>query len=78
MASVDNAPVIYGQGHIPRVPRSNGGWGGPLNDYDPIEVLDSTGSSSKHPLNLLSYKQAMDLKGTELYVGRNNRRLRFL
>ena len=60
MASVDNAPVIYGQGHTPRVPRSNGGWGGPLNDYDLIEVLDSTGSSSKDPLDLLSYKHALD------------------
>ena len=78
MASVDNAPVICGQGHTPRVPRSNGGWGGPLNDYDPIVVLDSTGSSSKDPLDLLSYKHAMDLKGTELYAGGNNRRLRFL
>ncbi len=78
MALVDNAPVICGQGHPPRVPRSNGGWGGPLNDYDPIEVLDSTGSSSKDPLDLLSYKHTLDLKGTELYAGGNNRRLRFL
>ena len=78
MASVGDIPVICGEGYTPTVPRSNGGWGGPLNDYDPIEVLDSTGSSSKDPLNLLSYKHAMDLKGTELYAGGNNRRLRFL
>ena len=77
-ASVDNAPIICGQGHTPRVPRSNGGWDGPLYDYDSIEVLDSTGSSSKDPLDLLSYKHALDLKGTELYAGGNIRRLRFL
>ena len=62
MALVDNAPVIYGDGHISRVPRSNGGCGGALNNYDLIEVLDSTGSSSKDPLDLLSYKHALDLK----------------
>ncbi|KAF6238790.1 hypothetical protein HO173_003297 [Letharia columbiana] len=69
MASVGDVPVICGEGYTPTVPRSNGGWGGPLNDYDLIEVLDSTGSSSKDPLDLLSYKHTLDLKGTELYAG---------
>ena len=78
MASVGDAPVICGEGHTPTVPRSNGGWGGPLNDYDLIEVLNSTTSSSKDPLNLLSHKHALDLKGTELYAGGNVRILRFL
>ena len=55
MTSVGNVPVICGEGYTPTVPRSNGGWGGSLNDYDLIEVLDSTSSSSKDPLNLLSY-----------------------
>ncbi len=44
MASVGDVSVVCGEGHTPTVPRSNGGWGGSLNDYDLIEVLDSTGS----------------------------------
>ena len=78
MASVGDVPVICGEAYTPTVPRSNGGWGGPLNNYDLIEVIDSTGSSSKDPLNMLSYKHALDLKGTELYAGGNIRRLRIL
>ncbi len=78
IASVGDVPVICGEGYTPTVPRSNGGWGGSLNDYDLIKVLDSTGSSSKDPLNLFSYKHTLDLKGTELYAGGNIRRLCFL
>ena len=78
MASVGDVPVICGEEYTPMFPRSNGGWGGPLNDYDLIEVLDSTGSSSKDPLDLVSYKHALDLKGIELYTGCNIRRPRFL
>ncbi len=77
VASVGDVPVIYGEGYTPTVPRPNGGWGGPLDDYDLIEVLESTGSSSKDPLDLLSYKRALDLKSTELYAGGNIRRLCF-
>ncbi len=77
VASVGDVPVICGEGYVPTVPRSNGGWGGPLNDYDLIEVLESTGSSTKDPLDLLSYKHALDLKGTELYAGGNIRCLCF-
>ena len=47
VASVGNVPVICGEGYTPTVPRSNGGLGGSLNDYDLIEVLDSTGSKTK-------------------------------
>ncbi len=78
MASVGDVPVICGEAYTPTVPRSNGRWGGPLNDYDLTEAIDSTGSSSKDPRDLLSYKHALDLKGTELYAGGNIRRLRIL
>ena len=44
MSSVGDVPVICGEGHTPTVPRSKGGWDGSLNDYDLIQVLDSTGS----------------------------------
>ena len=75
MSLVDDVPVICEEG--PTVPISNGGVGS-LNDYDLIEVLDSTGSSSKDPLDLLSYKHALDLKDTELYTGGSICCLRFL
>ena len=75
MASVGDIPVIYVEGYTPTVPRSNGGWGRSLNDYDLIEVLDLTGSSSIDPLDLLSYKHILDLKGTKLYAGGNIRHL---
>ena len=78
MASVGDVPVTCGEGYTPTVPRSNGGWGGSLNNYDLIEVLDSTGSSSKDPLDLLSCKHTLDLKGTELHAGGNICRLCFL
>ena len=78
MASVGDVPVICGEGYTPTVARSNGAWGGSLNNYDLIEVLDSTSSSSKDPLDLLSCKHTLDLKGTELYAGGNIRRLCFL
>lgn len=74
MTSVDDVAVIYGEKNAPKVPRSSGGWGRRLNDYDLIEVPDSTGPSLKDPPDL-SYKQAPDLKGTELYAGGNVRRL---
>jgi len=76
MASIGDVSVICGDGCAPTVPRSSGGWGGRLDDCDLIEVLDLTGTSSKDPLDL-SYKQASDLKGTELYAGGNVRRLWF-
>ena len=78
MASVGDASVICGEGHTPTVHRSNGGWGGPLNDYDLIEVLNSTSSSSKDPLNLLSHKHTLNLKSTEISAGGKIRSLRFL
>ena len=78
MASVGDVPVICEEGYAPRDPRSSGGWGGSLNDYDLSEVLDPTGSSSTDPLDLLSHKHTLDLKGTESYAGGNIRRLRFL
>ena len=78
MSSVSDVSVVCGDGYTPTLPRSHGGWGGSLNDYDLIEVLDSTGSSSKDPLGLFSYKHTLDLKGTELYAGGNIRRLCFL
>lgn len=62
-------PVICGEGYTPTLPRSNGGWGGSLNDYDLIEVLDSTSSSSKDPLDLLSYKRAQELQQSGLRLG---------
>lgn len=78
MASVGDVPVIYREGYTSIVPRSNGGWGGSLNDYNLIEVLNSTSSSSKDPLDILSCKYILDLKGTKLYVEGNIRRLYFL
>ena len=66
------------EGYTPSVARSNGGWGGSLNNYDLIEILDSIGSSSKGPLDLLSCKHTLNLKSTELYAGGNLRRLFFL
>ena len=66
MASVSDVPVIYKEGYTPTVSKSNDGWGGPLNDYDLIEVLESTGSSLKDPLNLLSYKRAQELQQSGL------------
>ena len=77
MASVGDAPVICEDGYTPRVFRSSGGWGGSLNDYDSSEVLDPIGSSSTDPLNLLSHKHILDLKGTELYAEGSIRRLCF-
>ncbi len=47
MASVGNVPVICGEVYTPTVPKSNGGWGESLNDYDLIEVFDSTGSACR-------------------------------
>ncbi len=69
IASISNIPVIYKEGYTPTVSRSNGGWGGLLNDYDLIEVLESTGSSSKDPLDLLSYKRAQELQQSGLRLG---------
>ena len=34
IASVGDVPVICGEGYIFTVPRSNGGWGKSLNDYN--------------------------------------------
>lgn len=68
VASVGDVPVICGEGYTPTVPRSYGGWGEQLYDYDLIE--DLIGPVSKDPLDLFS-KPAPDLKGTELY-GRGN------
>ncbi len=76
MALIGDVPVIYGEGHTPTVARPSGGWGGRLDDWDLIEVLDLTGTLSKDPLDL-SYKQELDPKGTELYAGGNVRRLWF-
>ncbi len=78
VASVGDVPVICEEGYVPTVPRSNGGWGESLNDYNLIAVLDSTGSSSKDRLDLLSSKHTLDLKGSELYAEGNIRRLCFL
>ena len=75
MSSVGDIPVICGEG--PTVPIPNGGVGS-FNDYDLIEVVDSTGSSSKDPLNLLLYKHVLNLKDTELYTGGSICCLRFL
>ncbi len=74
MASNSDVPTDYREGHTPTVARPSGGWGRRLDDYDLIEVLDLTGTSSKDPVDL-SYKQALDPKGTELYAGGNVRRL---
>lgn len=76
MTSVDDVAVICGENNAPKVPRSSRGWGKRLNNYDFIEVPDSTGSSPKDSPDLF-YKQAPDLKGTELYAGGNVRRLWF-
>ena len=60
MSSVGDVPVICGEGHTPMVPRSNGGWGGSLNDYDLIEVLDSTGSGGgEEDESFLSFEELM-------------------
>ena len=75
MASVNNVPVICGGGYTPTVPRLSGGRGESLSDYDLIKVLDLSGPSPKDSLDLLFYKQALKLKGTESYVGGNIRRL---
>ena len=77
VASVSSIPIICEEGYTPTVPRPSGGWGGRLNDYDLSQVLDLTSASSKDLLDLLSYKEALDLKGTELYAGGNFRRLCF-
>ena len=78
MASFGDVPVIYEEGYTPMVPRSSDGWGGSLNDYDLSDVLDPTGSSSTDPLDLLSHKHTLHLKGTESYAEGNIRRLCFL
>lgn len=77
MALPDDIPVIRREGYTSTAPRSSSGWGGQLGNYDLIEVLECTGSLSKDPLDLLSCKQAPDLKGTELYSEGNVCRLWF-
>ena len=74
MALIGDVPVIYGEEYTSTVVRPGGGWGGRLDDCDLIEVLDLTDTSSKDALDL-SYKQALDPKGTELYAEGNVRRL---
>ncbi len=70
MASTGDIPAICGDGYTPTVVGSSSGWGGRLDNYDLIEILDLTGASSKDLLDLSS-KPAPDLKGTELYAGGN-------
>ena len=70
MALTSDVPVIYREGHTSTVARPGGGCGGQLDDCDLIAVLDLTDTSSKDPLDL-SYKQALDPRGTELYAGGN-------
>ena len=47
MSSISDVSVVCGEGHTPTVPKSNGGWGESLNEYDLIEVFDATGSAGR-------------------------------
>lgn len=70
MASISEVPILCGEPYAPTFSRPSGGWGGRLDNYDLIEILDLTGASSKDLLDLSS-KPAPDYKGTELYAGGN-------
>lgn len=74
MASVNNVPVVCEERYAPTVSRSNNEWDERIDNNDQIEVLDLTGPSSEDPLDL-SYKQALNLKGTELCAEGNIHRL---
>ncbi len=76
MASIGDVLIFCGEPYAPTFSRPSGGWGGQLDDYNLIEILDLTDASSEDPLDL-SFKPAPDLKGTELYAGGNVRRLWF-
>ena len=71
-ASIGDVLVLCTEPCAPTFSRPSGGWGGPLDNYDLIEILDLTGAFSKDPLDL-SFKPAQDLKGTELDTGGNVR-----
>ena len=66
MFLVNNVSIIYREESIVSI--SNGGVKS-LNNYNLIEVLNSTSSLLKNPLDLLSYKYILDLKDTKLYIG---------
>lgn len=77
ITSIDNILVICEEGYVFMISKFNNEWGKLFNDYDLIEVFKFISLLTKDPLNLLSYKYALDFKGTELYVGGNIRRLCF-
>ena len=74
MTSVNDVPVICEERYAPTVSRSSNGWDERIDNNDQIEVLDLTDPSSEDPLDL-SYKQAPNLKGTELCAEGNIHRL---
>ena len=61
ITSIDDVLVICEKGYIFTVSRFNGGWGELFNDYNLIEVLEFTSSSTKDSLDLLFYKHALNL-----------------
>ena len=74
MASVNDVSVVCEKRYAPTVSRSSNEWNERINNNDLIEVLDLIGPSLEDSLDL-SYKQAPNLKGTELCAEGNIYRL---
>lgn len=75
MASVnEDIHVICEERNALKVSRSSNEWDERIDKNDQIEVLDLTGPSSEDPLDP-SYKQAPNLKSTELCAEGNIHRL---
>ena len=74
MASVNDVLVVCEKRYAPTVSRSSNGWDERIDNNDQIEVLDLIDPSSEDPLDLF-YKQAPNLKDTELCAEGNIHRL---
>lgn len=68
--SINDIPVICEERYTPTVSRSSNEWDEQIDNNDQIEVFDLAGPLSENPLNLF-YKQAPNLKDTELYAKGN-------
>ena len=74
MASVNDVSVVCEERYAPTISRSSNEWNERIDNNDLIKVLDLIGPSSEDPLDL-SYKQAPNLKSTELCAQGNIHRL---